>query len=846
MLGEKEMPVAEITPTLSVLKGLSLGQSFPLKLPLMVLGRDPTCDIVLALQTISRQHARLWREPDGVYLEDLQSLNGTLVNGKRIEGRRRLRDGDRIEIHNVLLGFFERPGPVPPGGQDEFAETWERSPAEVPAIVSTVDVLSPDSAWLKVDPESKLRAMLEIIRNAGASLDIDEVLSKIIESLLRIFPQAKCGCALLPGGSEGQFVPHGVKFRGREPRLTLTLWDTQLASRVMAEGKAILTTHGDSEVAAQERVESVLDLHLRSVMCAPLVAPSCDALGVIKLESEDAQHAFTQADLEVLGSIAMLVGQFVLFAQRHEHCRSEAQREQEHRATERERRLLRAVLEILPVGVFIADQQGRLMEANPASQAIWGQAPLIDSPRHYSEHYKAWWPTTGERVESDQWAVARALERGEVSIGEELLIESNEGERRTILNYAVPIRGDGEQITGAVAVNVDITRQKQAEAALKEADRRKDEFLAMLAHELRNPLAPVRNALALVKADAAEPSTIPWAFEMIERQVDHLVRLVDDLLDVSRAMQGKIKLRKVPVELSKIVAHAVETARPVIDGQSHCLSVSLPAEPIWLEADEIRLAQVIGNLLDNASKYTDSAGHIALTATRHFNDVVLSVRDTGIGIPAEMLPRIFELFIQGEPSLDRSHGGLGIGLSLVQKLVEMHGGSVQGRSDGVGRGSEFVVRLPICAPPASVEAPPARPVERADCRVLVVDDNVDAATTLAMMFRLWKHEVEVAHDGAGAIEMARRFHPDLILLDIGLPGKNGFEVARHLRQDPEFRETLLVAVTGYGQDQDRQQSQEAGFDHHLVKPVEARYLKELLSHPKLSARPAEARAACAI
>jgi CheY-like chemotaxis protein/two-component sensor histidine kinase len=355
----------------------------------------------------------------------------------------------------------------------------------------------------------------------------------------------------------------------------------------------------------------------------------------------------------------------------------------------------------------------------------------------------------------------------------------------------------------------------------------------MLAHELRNPLAPIRNALSLVQIEGLDIDRAGWAMDMIQRQVDHMVRLVDDLLDVSRATQGKIKLRTARVELAKVVAHGIETARPLIDQQQHRLSVTLPQEPIWLEGDEIRLAQIVANLLNNASKYTDHGGSISLSAVRLDQQIVLRIRDTGIGIAPDVLPRIFDLFTQADGSLDRAHGGLGIGLCLVQKLVNLHGGVVQAHSDGPGKGSEFVVKLPIAAPPPEPPSEPGEFEATPSYRILIVDDNVDAATTLSMMFEFWKHEVRVVHDGQAALDMADSYQPDLVLLDIGLPGKNGYEVAQELRHRPAFEQTLLVAITGYGQADDRRASEDAGFDRHLVKPVEIRFLHELLMHPKL-------------
>jgi len=371
---------------------------------------------------------------------------------------------------------------------------------------------------------------------------------------------------------------------------------------------------------------------------------------------------------------------------------------------------------------------------------------------------------------------------------------------------------------------------------LADADRRKDEFLAMLAHELRNPLAPIRNALHILKMPSTDAATVHQAKEMMGRQVQSLVRLVDDLLDVSRIMRGKIELRRERIDLATAVARAIETATPAIQNGRHELTVSLPPEPLPVDADLIRLAQAIANLLHNAAKYTEPGGRIALTAERDDDTAVVRVRDSGIGIGPEMLPRIFGLFVQADRALNRSQGGMGIGLTLVRTLVELHGGSVHASSDGPGTGSEFIIRLPAlpraAADPSSdgkvagnkAPSPPRR-------RVLVVDDNVDAAESLAVLLRLAGQDVRVRHDGAAALDAARADRPDVIFLDIGMPGMDGYEVARRLRGDPALRGAVLVALTGWGQEEDRRRSREAGFDHHIVKPVEPDAVQSLLVTP---------------
>ncbi|HEV7282401.1 MAG TPA: PAS domain S-box protein [Pirellulaceae bacterium] len=384
-----------------------------------------------------------------------------------------------------------------------------------------------------------------------------------------------------------------------------------------------------------------------------------------------------------------------------------------------------------------------------------------------------------------------------------------------------------EELAARAAVAVENTLLYDE---LREADRRKDEFLAMLAHELRNPLAPIRSGLDLLGLIGTDGQII----EPMQQQVEHLVRLVDDLLDVSRIMRGKVELRKEPVNLSSVVARAVATARPLIEAHGHEFSLELPPEPVPLDADPVRLAQVIGNLLINAAKYTPDGGRIRLSAQAANGDAVVEVSDTGIGIEPDLLPRVFDLFTQAERTVDRSQGGLGIGLTLVKSLVELHGGSVSAHSEGPGRGSQFAVRLQV----SRESAPKAGGGKGIDAtgayRILIVDDNVAAAKMLSMLIaRLGDHEVFLTHDGPSALAAAKELSPDIILLDIGLPRMDGYEVAHRLRQQPEFERTLVVALTGYGTEEDRRKSLHAGCDDHLVKPPSVDALKRVLNHPKL-------------
>ncbi|HEY7154798.1 MAG TPA: ATP-binding protein, partial [Gemmataceae bacterium] len=388
------------------------------------------------------------------------------------------------------------------------------------------------------------------------------------------------------------------------------------------------------------------------------------------------------------------------------------------------------------------------------------------------------------------------------------------------------------------AVFFNITEQKRAEDALKEADRRKDEFLATLAHELRNPLAPLRNGLQVMKLARNDGNAVEQARAMMERQLGQLVHLVDDLLDVSRISRGKIELRKERVELAKVVQQAVETSRPLLEAGDHDLTVDVPPEPIYVDADVTRLAEVFSNLLNNAAKYTERGGRVTLTIHLASGGceppgtvVVVSVRDTGVGIPTPMLPKVFEMFTQVDRSLERSQGGLGIGLSLVKWLVEMHGGSVEARSEGRGMGSEFLVRLPVVLSVVGEQPPDVaeQPRPAACRRILVVDDNRDSAASLAMLLKVMGNETQTAHNGLEALDMATAFRPDVVMLDIGMPGLNGYATAHRIRQEPWGKDAVLVALTGWGQEDDRRRSQEAGFDLHLVKPVEPAALEQLLA-----------------
>ena len=374
--------------------------------------------------------------------------------------------------------------------------------------------------------------------------------------------------------------------------------------------------------------------------------------------------------------------------------------------------------------------------------------------------------------------------------------------------------------------------------ALRQSDQQKDEFLATLSHELRNPLAPIRNALHILRLAGADEQTRARVIDTMERQTTNVIRLVDDLLELSRINEGRIELRKQRTTLAAVLRSALEASAPLIEGSGHQLVVNQPNGPVLLNADPVRLTQVIANLLNNAAKYTERGGRIVVTARLEHGDAVIEIRDTGVGIPPDMLERIFEMFVQADTSLERSRQGLGIGLTVVKRLVELHGGRVEARSSGPGLGSEFIVRLPAFADQRVANAdlaPPRLPgLERRKTdlvrfRIIVVDDHQDSGDSLATLLRLLGHEVRVAHDGVSALESARTFKPEVAVLDIGMPGMDGIELGSRLRRDPALQPALMIALTGYGRDEDRRRSREAGFDAHLVKPVDIAALNALLA-----------------
>jgi signal transduction histidine kinase/ActR/RegA family two-component response regulator len=463
----------------------------------------------------------------------------------------------------------------------------------------------------------------------------------------------------------------------------------------------------------------------------------------------------------------------------------------------------------LPEEAIGPDRPDCLLEVL-ARQPPWSDLPLLILSRHGA----------------DSAAVAQAMDL----LGNVTVVERPTRMASLVSAVRSALRARQRQYQ----IREHLAERARAEEALREADWRKDEFLAILAHELRNPLAPIRNSLHILKATGAPGSRQQDIAGMMERQVNQMVRLVDDLLEVSRITRGKIELRKERIELAALVESAVETGRPLIEAAGHRLVVQLPAEPLVLEADPVRMAQVLSNLLNNAAKYTDPGGTIEIHGRRGEGEALLEVRDSGQGIPADMLPRVFELFTQLDGAVDRGQGGLGIGLTLARALVDLHGGRIEAYSEGRDRGSRFVVHLPLPATrpvivPAEGAAAVPAPAPALPRRILVVDDNRDAADSLAMVLSLVPEDVRVAYDGHHALEIIRDWHPSVVFLDIGMAGIDGYEVARRVRAESSLDDVVLVALTGWGQEKDRRQSREAGINHHLTKPVHIGALHSLLA-----------------
>jgi PAS domain S-box-containing protein len=523
-------------------------------------------------------------------------------------------------------------------------------------------------------------------------------------------------------------------------------------------------------------------------------------------------------------------GVSVYFRNVTEERQVQAERERLALDSARQRRMYETALNSTPELIYVFDLEHRIIYANEALLRMWGVTEAYAYGRKLPElGYEPWHVAMHDR-EIEQVVATRAPIRGEVPF-------SGTNGRRVYDYIFAPVLGPDGAVVAVAGTTRDVTERQAAEQAMREqaqrlteSDRAKDEFLATLSHELRNPLAPLRNSFELLRRLPGVDAKVAGVHAMMERQVNHLVRLVDDLLEMSRISRGTLSLRDERVPLETVVRNAVETSEPLVQAARHTLTVDLPDEPLWLQGDPVRLAQILANLLNNAARYTDDGGTIVVRARREGEQAVIAVRDNGIGIAPDVMPRMFEMFSRGHRETGRHQGGLGIGLALSRRLAQMHNGSLDASSDGPGRGSEFTVRLPLAAPAPVGEAVPDTTASRlAKTRVLVVDDNHDAGDSLGQVLDMLGAEVRVARDGAEGIEAFAAHRPSVVLLDIGMPGLNGYDVAREIRTRFPEHPATLVALTGWGQEDDRRRAREAGFDHHLVKPAEIDALQKLLS-----------------
>jgi PAS domain S-box-containing protein len=495
-------------------------------------------------------------------------------------------------------------------------------------------------------------------------------------------------------------------------------------------------------------------------------------------------------------------------------------------------RALQSIISRAPIPIAIAhDPECRVITANSALAAMLGMPEdaniSLTPPPGQAPPYRI--QRNGRDVPPAdlpmQYAVAHRI-----AVSNEIEIVRADGTVLFVKNDVEPLYDSHGRIYGCVSVCVDLTERRRAEQALLDADRRKDEFLATLSHELRNPLAPLRTALEVLRIAKDDRELADKARLTMERQLAHLVRLTDDLLDVSRITQNKVELRRERVDLCAALHSAVETTWPSIDSHDHTLRMDLPSQPVWVVADVTRLAQVFSNLLSNAARYTPRGGRIFVTAALEAHHATIVVADTGVGIPADLLPRIFDMFTQLPADRDRTHRGLGIGLTLAKRLVELHHGTIEARSDGPGRGSQFVVRRPLSKEREAAIEESTAPAEvtPSGCRVLVAEDDGDAAEMMELMLQYKGHDVRIASDGVQAVAIAEAFQPQIAFLDIGMPRMDGYEAARRIRAALGSRVTL-VALTGWGQDEDKRRSRDAGFDHHLTKPPEPEMLDKLIA-----------------
>jgi PAS domain S-box-containing protein len=677
-----------------------------------------------------------------------------------------------------------------------------------------------DQLGLQVESLTKLH---QLAMELGGISELEPALQKILDTAVKA-QDADHGLVWIHDAESGRLrvaASNGFDAKALELfREVLPGPDGGSAGNAFANRRrwVICDTQADPDFAAFRDAARIVGF--RSVHSTPIVTRAGALLGVISVHFRS-----TRTPLEREMQIADVCA-------RHAADAIEAWRSQE--ALRESERLYRAIGESMEYGVWTADAQGGNTFLSESFLKLTG---LTEKAADGSGWSRAIHPDDVEPLLA-KW---KACQHDGSKWDHEFRVRGADGNWYAILGRAVPLRNERGAITGWAGINLDIGRLKRVEDELRELDQRKNEFLATLAHELRNPLAPLRNGLEVMRLASGNPDMVEKARAMMERQLSQMVRLVDDLLDVSRVSRGKIELRRGPIELAAVLRNALETSQPLMNERRHQLIAKIPVERIVLDGDMTRLSQVFWNLLNNAAKYTECGGRIELSVQRLAGEVAVSVKDNGVGIPPNMLSRVFDIFTQVDRSLEKSQGGLGIGLSIAKRLVEMHGGTIQVMSEGHLKGSEFVVRLPARIGPASAspggETGRARGLAGARHRILIADDNADSAATLSIMLEALGNEVRVANDGQEAVEIAEQFRPDAILLDIGMPRLNGYDACEKIRQQPWAAGAYIAALTGWGQEEDKSRSRAAGFDRHLVKPVEPATIEKLIQGLPIPKRP---------
>jgi PAS domain S-box-containing protein len=821
---------------LVVASGPESGMAYQLGPEPTLLGRLAPCQVILPASGVSRQHARIVCRDDGYFIEDLDSLNGTFVNAERLRAPRRLEQDDQIQIHETLLAFTALP--VTAAEPSAVADTAPPATKDT-SVVAALDVHVGSQSRVEVNAEIKLRAILDIIRSVGEARDIDQALTDVLDHMFEIFPQADHGFVLLLDPQHDRLAPRAVKHRqeGAE-ECTMGPIDNRIARQAMRAGQALLSASSPSGEPAGPS-DTVFDISLRAIMCAPLVAPSSTNLGVLQLVTDDAQRQFAHADLDVLASAGMLVGQLVDYARRYERRGAEG-------ALKRSESRFRALVEKCWDSIAILDAEGVV------TYAAVGMPERLENalaPRIGCSAF--------EKIHADDRPIVMRL-FGELladsggSRTAEYRMQSAAGASRWLEATATNLLHDPD-VRGIVCNYRDITGRKQIEEerlrlladereARAEAERlshMKDEFLATLSHELRTPLNAIVGWADLLQMGKLAGPEMAQGIETIQRNARMQTKIIEDLLDMSRIISGRTRLEIQPVDVERLVLAAVETVQPAAQAKSIRLEMDCHNCPP-IKGDPARLQQVLWNLLTNAVKFTPPEGTVAIRAASRGDQVEIRIIDSGEGMDPDFLPHAFERFRQADSSPTRRHGGLGLGLAIVKQLVESHGGSIVAESAGRGQGSTFAVRLPRAFTPTGgqrgkhsddddSEAEPELRIDGVD--VLVVDDQRDSRELVAHVLVEAGARVRSCGSAHEALDLFRAQPPTVLLADIAMPLMDGYELITAIRAFPPERggQVPAVAITAFAHAEGRRRSQMAGFQIHMAKPIDREQLVAAVS-----------------